>query len=149
MPSILDQVEKDYIVSYKAKDLPKISVLRMLKSAIKNAKIEKKDNLSDQDIYKIISKEIKQRRESAEQYKTGNRLDLAEKELDEIKYFEIYLPTQLTDDEINKIIQETISSSGLDSISDFGKIMGLLIPKISGKADGSKVSALLKQILSK
>ncbi len=148
MSSISSQIEKDFIESYKSKDFSKIAVLRMLKNAIKNAQIDKNKDLTDQDIFKIISKEIKQRRESAEQYIAGSRQDLADKELEEIKYIEIYLPKQLNDDELTKIIRDTILKSGSNKISDFGKIMSLLMPKVIGIADGKKVSIILKQILS-
>lgn len=149
MSSIVQQIEKDYIESYKAKNELETSVLRMLKSAIKNAQIEKKDMFNDDVVYKIIIKEVKQRKESSKLYIRGGRQDLADKEQQEIKIFEKYLPAQLTEDEIKNILSVVMTENGLSSPSDFGKIMSLAIPKFSGKADGSMVSSILKSLLSK
>ncbi len=149
MSSIVQQIEKDFIESYKAKDETRISVLRMLKAAIKNSQIEKGDQFCDDLVYKIISKEIKQRRESAELYQKGGREDLANKELLEIKVIEKYLPLQLNKEDIISILKSVIAENNLSGTSDFGKSMKLAMAKFSGRADGALVSSILKSLLSK
>ncbi|OQB05655.1 MAG: glutamyl-tRNA(Gln) amidotransferase subunit E [bacterium ADurb.Bin212] len=148
MNSLSQLIDSDYISAYKNQETEKVSVLRMLKTAIKNSSIAAKTELTEEEIIKIISKEIKVRKESADQYTKGNRSDLADKELSEITILEKYLPTQLSDDEIESILRETINSSGLKDKASFGKVMGLSMPKLSGKADGQRVSQILSKLLS-
>lgn len=152
MNSLLQTIDKDYIVAYKSKDQSTISVLRMLKSAIKNYAIEKKieiDKLKIEDILKIISKEVKQRHEASSQYKKGGRQDLAQRENEEIDILTRYLPKQISDDEIIGILQKIIEQHGSSNPSDFGKIMSLAMPQFAGKADGNKISQILKTLLQK
>ncbi len=142
--AIFNQIEEDYLTAFKAHDELKIATLRMLKSAIHNGEIQKKDKLTDPEIYSILNKEIKQRKDSIEQFKKGNRNELAQKEEDEIKILSSYLPDQLSDEEVEKIVNETISSTGAHSMSDFGLVMKEVMPKLKGKAEGEKVSQKVK-----
>jgi uncharacterized protein YqeY len=137
-----EQIGKDFIVAYKAKDEVKSSVLRLLKSAIKNEEISKKTVLSDDEVIKIIQREIKQRNDSIFEYGKGGRSDLADKEKDELTVLKTYLPAQLSDEELENIVKSVISEE-----SDFGKIMGKVMPQVAGKADGSRVSAAVRKLL--
>ena len=145
--TLTEQIENDYLESYKNKDEAKTSLLRMLKSSIQNAKIAKKGELSDQDAIKLIQREAKQRQDAILDYKKGGRIDLAEKELKEIEYLKIYLPEELSDQELELIIKEGISQTGASGLSDFGKVMGATMPKIAGRATGDRVSQILKRLL--
>jgi hypothetical protein len=145
--TLAEQIEKDYLEAYKSKDEAKTSLLRMLKSSIQNAKIAQKSDLSDQDTIKIIQREVKQRIDAIEDYKKGGRADLAEKESKEIEYLKIYLPKELSDQELELIIKEGISQTGATGPSDFGKVMGATMPKIAGRATGDRVSQILKRLL--
>lgn len=148
MDSLQKRIEDDFIEAYKARDEKKSSLLRMIKSSLKNLAIEKKSDLSDSDIEKLLLKEIKQRREAADQYREGGREDLASKETSEIPMIEVYLPQQLNEDEIRDIVKSAISETGATSKADFGKVMGQVMPKVSGKADGTVVSKIVSSLLS-
>jgi uncharacterized protein YqeY len=140
--AILEQVEMDFIAAYKEKDEAKSSVLRLLKSAIKNEEIKKREPLSDDETIKIIQREIKQRNDSIVEYEKGGRADLAQKEKTEISILEIYMPTQMTDEELENIVKNAAGGE-----TDFGKIMGKVMPAVAGKADGNRVSAVVRKIL--
>ena len=146
--SLKDTIKQDYLTAYKAKEETKVSVLRMLQSNIKNVEIDKKEELLDEDIVKVVQREIKQRRDSIESYKSGKRDDLAKKEEDELEVLVGYLPKQLSDEDVEKIVKEVISQVGANSKADFGKVMGAAMPKVAGKADGNKVSGIVNKLLS-
>ncbi|MBI2011906.1 GatB/YqeY domain-containing protein [Candidatus Daviesbacteria bacterium] len=126
----------------------KVSTLRLLLSEVNNAKIQKGQELSDEEITGVIQKEIKKRKESIESFRKGAREDLALKEEAEAKVLESYLPTQLSDEELTKIIDLAINEVGANSIADMGKVIGKVMSQVSGKADGGRVSNLVKQKLS-
>ena len=140
--SLKDQITSDMRDAMRAHDKEKLSALRMLLSSIKQITA---DNAV---IQQIIAKLIKQRKDSVEQYLAGNRKDLADKESAEIKTFEVYLPAQLSDEEIQKIVDEVVTSAGLSGPAAMGKAMGMIKPKVAGKADMGRVSALLKARLA-
>ncbi|MFA7244376.1 MAG: GatB/YqeY domain-containing protein [Patescibacteria group bacterium] len=140
--ALSEQINTDFIAAYKDKDEAKSSVLRMLKSSIKNEEIAQKTSLSDDDVIKIIQREIKQRNDSIAEYDKGGRPDLSEKEKAEIDILNKYLPTQLSDDEIEAIVRKVAENE-----SDFGKIMGAVMPQVAGKADGNRVSAVVRKVL--
>lgn len=145
--SLLDQVDSDFNQALKSKESEKLSILRLLKSAIKNAEIEKKQPLTDEDVIKIIQKEVKQRKDSIESFQSAGRTELAEKEQSEIELLKKYLPAEISDEELEKIVKDSIDTVGAKSMSDFGNVMSQVMPKISGKADGSRVSEKVKEIL--
>lgn len=128
----------------------KLSVLRMLKSSIKYKEIEKGKGykLSDNEIIEIISSSIKQRKDSIEQFSKGNREDLVEKEKKEMEFLQLYLPAQLTQDELETEIKSAINEANATSVKDLGKVMKIIIPRTSGRADGALVSKLIKEKLS-
>lgn len=147
--TLTEQIEDDFLESYKSKNEAKVSLLRMLKSSIQNAKIAVKGDLPDQDIIKIIQREVKQRQDATEDYKKGKRADLAEKELKEIEYLKTYLPKELSDQEIELIVNEGIKITDSSTPADFGKVMAVAMPKIAGRATGDRVSLILKKHLNK
>jgi len=145
---ILDQIEIDYKNAMKEKDEIKVSTIRMLKSAVKYFLVEKvKKEASDDDVMGVISKQIKQRRDSIEEYKKANRQDLASKEERELNILAAYLPAQLNPQELENIVNKVISSSGLQSKADMGKIMKLVMEETKGRADGKAVSSLVSSKL--
>lgn len=143
-----DRILKDMVVAMKSQDKVRLSVLRMVKGAIQLEEINKKDNLTDDDVIGVLSKQIKTRKESIVEFEKGNRLDLIEKTNEEIKILNEYMPEQLSEDEVNKIIDEAFDKINPTSQSDMGKIMGLITPLLKGKADMSSVSKKVKEKLS-
>lgn len=125
----------------------RVSTIRFLNAEIKNAEITKKSQLTDEEIVEIIQRQIKRRRESVEQYRKGNREDLAEKEESEAKILAGYLPKQLTDDEIRELAKRAIKDTGAASIKEMGKVMSKLMPEIRGRADGKRVNEIVSELL--
>lgn len=146
--SLKETIEKDFIEAFKAKDELRSSTLKMLKSSIKNKEIELIKELDDEATIKVVSSEIKKRRDSAAQFELGGRPELAEHEKEEISILEKYLPEMLGDDEVKKIICDIINSNGIEkNASNFGAAMKLVMVELSGKADGAKISQILKGVL--
>ncbi|MBI2431188.1 MAG: GatB/YqeY domain-containing protein [Candidatus Levybacteria bacterium] len=136
--------------SMLAKDILKTSVLRLLLSAINYYEIQKGGagySATDEDVLAVIQKEAKQRKDSIEQFSAAGRQELADKETKELEMLQKYLPAQMAEDEISEI-KQTIREIGATTIADIGKVMGALIPKTKGKADGSLVSKIVKEKLS-
>ncbi|MDD5495559.1 MAG: GatB/YqeY domain-containing protein [Candidatus Omnitrophica bacterium] len=142
------KLESDMRNALKSKAAIALSVLRMLISAIKTFEIDKKiKEASDTDILQIIQRQIKQHKESIEQFKKGNRADLVEKELAELKILEAYMPEQLTEDELTGLIKEALAQTGAVTKSDTGKVMKVLMEKVRGRADGKLVNQLVSKLL--
>lgn len=148
--SLQKQIEKDFIEAMKAKEENKISALRMLKTALKNKSIEigKEKELDDHLIAEIVAKEIKARKESIVEYEKGARADLVQKEKAEIEALEKYLPEQLSEEEISKIVEKAIQKSGASGPQDIGRVMAQVMPHLKGKAEGSLVSKIVKERLA-
>jgi len=131
-----------------AKDAEKLSTLRLLKSALGYAQIEKKtDQLSDPDIIAVIQKEAKKRRDSIEQYRTGGRPDLADKEARELVVLETFLPQPLSPEELEALIRATIQELGASSKKEMGPVMKAVQAKAAGRADGKAISAIVGKLL--
>lgn len=146
------ELQEELKQSMLARDELKTSVLRMLISAIGYFEIQKGGagyGATDDDVMYVTDKQAKQRRESIDQFKKANRFDLADKENKELELLQKYLPAQITDEEIKKIVKETIMEIGVKSQADIGKVMAVLIHKVKGKADMGKVSQIVKEELSK
>ena len=146
------QLKDELKQSMLAKDATKTSVLRMVISAIGYYEIQKGGanyEATDEDVLAVIQKEAKQHKDSIEQFKTGNREDLVEKEQKELEILQKYLPTQMDETEIRKLVQEAISQTHSASPADMGKVMGALMPKVKGKADGGLVSKVVREELNK
>jgi hypothetical protein len=138
--------------SMLARDALKTSVLRLLLSAINYYEIQKGGagyEATEEDVLGVIQNQAKQRRDSIEEFKKAARQELVDKETKELEILSVYLPAQMTDEEITKLVKETISETQATSMADMGKVMGALMPKVKGKADGNLVSGIVKTQLSK
>lgn len=146
---ILKRIEEDLSASLKARDNIRVSTLRMVKSALKNAEIEKrqKGSLTEEDIIGVLSSLVKQRRESVEQYTKAGRFDLAEREQQEIGIIQEYLPKQLSKEELDSLIRQAIQDAGISSVKEIGRLMKVLMPKIKGRADGKFVNERAREII--
>ena len=128
----------------KAKEKEKTATLRLITSAIKQIEVDERRELSDDDVIAVLTKMVKQRRESIEQFTKGNRNDLAEIEEAELVIIQEYLPEQLSEAEIDQMIAQAISETGAETIKDMGKVMGKLKPQLQGRAEMGPDSAKIK-----
>lgn len=147
--SLKEKLNHDFIVARKAHQKTEASVLTMVRTAIRYKEIEKKGELADGDLIAIISHEIKQRKDSVAQYAAGKRMDLADKEKKEIAILMRYLPAQLSEKEIEAKVKEACRKTGATGPGDMGKVMGLTMKDLKGKADGVLVQKLVRQHLGK
>jgi uncharacterized protein YqeY len=148
---IREKIQNDVKEAMRAKEELKVSTLRLLIGAIQNYEIAKEGTsyeADDEEIKEVIGKEVKKRKESIEQFKAGGRNELVEKETKEMGILQEYLPEQMGEDEIKKIVDEKIKEVGASSITDIGKVMGALSGELKGKADMGIVSKLVKESLS-
>lgn len=146
--ALKEQLDADLKAAMRDKDALKLSVVRLLKSAIKYREIELMKPLDDGGVLQVISSEIKRRRDSVEQYRAGNRQDLVDKEEAEIAVLQAWLPKQLSTDELKAKIDEIVKQVGAAGPKDMGKVMKALQPEVQGKAEGKIVSELVKARLS-
>ena len=148
--SLEDKINQDYVQAMKARDSFTSSVVSFLRAQIKNVKVDKRlEKVPDEDVIAVIKKQAKQRQDSITQFKAGNRLDLAEKEERELAILKNYLPQEMSLEDLKKIIDETITSSGAASIKDMGRVMKEVLSKVAGQADNQTVGALVKERLTK
>lgn len=143
MSELLDRIKEDIKVAMKARQMDKLSTLRMLHSSIKNKGIELQRDLNDEDVVAVLTKEAKKRRQSAEAFDDGDRPELADKERAELEWLQSYLPEPYTDEEVSHIIDEVIENTGASSRREMGKVMGAVIPQIKGRYDASKVKDIV------
>jgi uncharacterized protein YqeY len=146
--SILSRIDDDMKKALKGGDKLKLTVLRGLKSDIKYRQIELGRDINDDDIIGVLSSATKKRKESIEQFAAGKRIDLAEKETAELRIIRQYLPEELSEEELRKLILESIQETGADSPGKLGLVMKDLMPKIKGRADGKYVNKLVLEMLS-
>jgi uncharacterized protein YqeY len=146
--NIREQIEKDYISAVKAKNAELVDTMRMLRAAIKNADIEKMAQQTEEEIVGVIGKEMKKLKDSVEQFVEGKREDLADKVKREIAVLEAYLPKQMSDEELLTIVKEEVEKLGVQTMKEFGKIMGAVMKRVQGLADGSRVKAAIEKILT-
>ncbi len=146
--SLKEQINTQIKEAMKAKENAKRDALRLLSSAFKQIEVDERRDLSDEDVIKIIQKQIKQRNDSITQYQTAGRDDLIEKELSEIAFYEPYLPKQLGDEELSSAIKAIISQVGAESMKDIGKVMGMASKELAGKVDGKRINECAKALLS-
>lgn len=145
---MVDKIQADLKQAQLSRDEIKVSTLRLLLSEIKNSEIAKGNPLSDEDIIAVLQKEIKKRKEAVLAFRSGGREDQAQKEEAEAKVLEGYLPEQISNDQLTKLIEESITELGASGIQDMGKVMGVVMGKVKGQADGNTVSSLVKERLS-
>jgi uncharacterized protein YqeY len=143
-----ERLDADQKTAMKEKDAVRLSVVRLLKSAIKYREIELAKTLDDAEIHGVIASEIKRRRDSVEQYRAGNRPDLADREEAEIRVLQGWLPAQLTMDELRVKVDEVVRKVGASGPKDMGTVMKALVPEVQGKAEGKTVSELVKARLA-
>ena len=162
--TLKQKISQDIIIAVKGKEKEKSVVLRSLNSAIKNAEInkraklskagetadlEKSSVLSDEEVIGVISSQIKQRKDSISEFEKANRSDLAEKEKAEMDILSVYLPEQLSEEVVRKIVSDAIVKTGAGSVKEMGRVMSAIMPLVKGKADGTMVSGIVKELLSK
>lgn len=148
MPTIKERLQEDWKTALKAKDKFTANVVSMAKASI--LLVEKTDGIQIDDVktIEILAKEVKQRREAMLEFEKGNRQDLVDQSQAEIEILLKYLPQQLSEEEIRKIVEDSATNAGAISIKDMGKVMALVKPQIIGKADGKLVSQIVKEILT-
>ncbi len=148
MSAVKAKLQQDLKTAMKEKDSFKRDTVRFLMSALKQVEVDERRELSDEDIYKIIQKSVKQREEAAKQYREADRPDLYEKEEREAALLKTYLPAQLSDQEIKSVVEETIAETGATTLKDMGKVIKAVMAKVGSKADGKSVSNVVKEMLS-
>ena len=144
----IDQLNQDMKEAMKAKDKFRLSVIRMLKGALQKAEIDKEEALTDDEELSILSRELKQRKDSVNEFHEAGRDDLADQTAKEIEIVENYLPKQLSEEEITQAVKEVIDQVGASSMKDFGKVMGTAVAKLEGQADGNQIQKVAKSLLS-
>jgi uncharacterized protein YqeY len=144
--TLQDKIQSELSEAMRSKDQLRLSVLRMMKSAVKNKEVDKMKPLEEAEVIAVLTTLIKQRKDSVDQFRKGGREELAQKEEAEIKIIQEYLPAAASDDEIRGAIQEAIQETGAASMKDMGKVMKATMMRLAGKtADGSRVSQLVKE----
>ncbi|WP_332632159.1 GatB/YqeY domain-containing protein [Halalkalibacter flavus] len=146
--NLLERLNQDMKNAMKNKEKDRLSVIRMVKSSLQNEKYKLGRELTDDDSLTVLNRELKQRKDSLHEFEKANREDLASKLRDEITVLEDYMPEQLSEEEVSQIVQETITEVGVSTKGDMGKVMGAIMPKVKGKADGGLVNRLVQQHLS-
>lgn len=148
--SIKDRLAEDMKAAMKAKAEGKqqLAVIRMVRSAIRQQEIDGKTELDDNGVIAVISKEVKMRKDSLEEFKKGGREDLVAQTEAEIAVLMPYLPQQLSEAEVRALVEEAVAASGASSQKDMGKVMGLLMPKVKGRADGKLVNTIVRELLN-
>jgi len=146
--SLEERLVEEMKQAMKSNDKLRLSTIRMIRSSMKNKEIELRKKLEDEDIVKVIQVMVRKGEESVEQFQAGKRVDLVEKETKEIEILKSFLPQPLSQEEILKIIDQSIQETQASSLKDIGKVMKSVMPKIGGKADGKLINQLVKERLS-
>lgn len=146
--TLLAILNNDIKQAMREKDKETLGVLRLMKAAIQNAGIESGRELTEGEELAIVIKEAKQRRDSLKEFEAAGRDDLVEKGHHELSIVERYLPEQLSEEELTEMIEKTMKEANITSMKEFGKLMGILMPKVKGKADGNQVNQIVKSLLS-
>ncbi|AOC56101.1 MULTISPECIES: GatB/YqeY domain-containing protein [Bacillus] len=147
--SLLEQLNTDMKLFMKNREKDKLVVIRMVKASLQNEAIKlKKDSLTGDEELTVLSREIKQRKDSLHEFSKANRLDLVDKVQKEIDILDVYLPEQFSEEELQTIVKETIAETGASSKADMGKVMSAIMPKVKGKADGAVINRLVSEQLS-
>ncbi|MBI4119559.1 MAG: GatB/YqeY domain-containing protein [Parcubacteria group bacterium] len=152
MAGLKQKISEDQKSAMKAGDALRLSVLRMLSAAISNKEIElrkKETGLSDDEVMNVISSEVKKRRDAIEGYRKGGRAEQAQKEEKEMTILKEYLPPEISDEELRAIVKKGVQDSGAEGEKDFAKVMKTIMPSLKGKASGDRISAILREELSK
>ena len=145
-----DRLVEDMKAAMKAKEEGKVrlSVIRMVRAAIKNTEIEKQTELTDDQVVEVLAREVKLRRDAIEEFSKADRLDKVRELEEEVAILMEYLPQQLTEDEIREMAKEIIAETGAQGLKDLGKVMGIISAKTKGRADGRFVNQIVRELLS-
>jgi uncharacterized protein len=143
------KLNEEMVTATKAKDKIRLSAIRMLKTALHNKEINLMRPLNESEVLQVLSSMIKQRKDSIEQFAKGGRSDLVEKEEAELKVIQEFMPAQMSEDEVDSLIKKAIEEAGAVSVKEMGKVMKILMPKLTGTADGKMVGEKVKAFLSK
>jgi uncharacterized protein YqeY len=145
--SLVQQLDQDMKAAMKQKDKETLSTIRMVRASIKKVEIDNRGELSDDQALEVLVREIKQRKDSLQEYEKAGRDDLASKEKREIEILSTYLPKQLTEEELRAIVDKAIAETGATSKKEMGKVMGAVLPLVKGRADSKQVNQLVQQLL--
>ncbi|TYZ27224.1 GatB/YqeY domain-containing protein [Selenomonas caprae] len=145
--SLKEQLTTDMKEAMKSHDKDRLAVIRMVRGAIRQQEIDGQKELSDEDVIAVMSKEIKMRKDSIEEFKKGGREDLIAKTQAEIDVLMPYMPAQLSEDEVRELVKAAVAATGAATPKDMGKVMGALMPKVKGRADGKLVNTLVRSML--
>ena len=145
--SIKDMLNRDMKTALKAGEKERLSVIRMAKSAILYVEKEKLHDLNDDEVIEVLFREVKKRKNDIKEYERLGRMDIVEDLKKEVDILNTYLPQQLTEKEVEEIVRQTILDLEVTSLKDMGKIMGTIMPKVKGRADGHIISAAVKKLL--
>ncbi|MCK6462365.1 MAG: GatB/YqeY domain-containing protein [Candidatus Pacebacteria bacterium] len=160
--TLKEKIKADFKEAFKAKEEVKLSVLKMVNAAIGNAEIEKRAkiiksggeateaavSLNDEEVLRVVSREIKKRKDSIEIYEKAGRAELAEREKAEASVLSAYMPEQLGESEVRELAKKSVEQSGAKGEKEIGKVMAILMPQVKGKADGATVTRIVKELLS-
>jgi len=145
---LYEKINTDMVLAAKGKDKLRLSVVRLIKTGLHNREIDLKRPLNDEECLQLLSAMVKQRRDSIEQFRQGRRMDLVEKEEGELGIIQSFMPEQMSEEDIAKEIENAVREVGAVSIKDMGKVMKILMPKLTGRADGKLVGDKVKARLS-
>ena len=146
--SLKDKLLSDMQEAMKSRDSVKLATVRSVISAVKNQEIDSKEELDEEEIFTLVSREIKKRKEAAALYEKGGRPELKDKEIQEMEILQTYLPEQVSEEDLRERIQEVIAETGAEGMQDFGKIMKTLVPEFKGKADNALIKELTNEYLN-
>ncbi len=146
--SLKDQILADMKTAMREKNASQLESIRMLRAAVQRVEVDEQIEVDDAQVLAIVEKQIKQSKDAITQFNNGDRADLAEKEQVHVDNLMVYLPEQLSDEEVQDAVAQAISKTGAESMKDMGKVMGLLKGQLQGKADMGKVSGIIKSKLS-
>ena len=146
--TLKEKLLSDMKEAMKSKDSLKLGTIRSVIAAVKNQEIDLRKDLDEEDVLTIVSREVKKRKEAASLYKKGRRPELEDKEIQEMKILQTYLPEQVSEEDLRQRIQQVIEETGAEGMKDFGKIMKTLVPEFKGKADNALIKELASEFLN-
>ena len=145
--TLKEHITEDMKQAMKERNKLKLDAIRMLRGAIRNREIEKQTELDDDGVLQVLANQVKKRKDSIEQFRDAGRMDLVERESEQLQAIEIYMPQQLSLEEIKELIDEVITDTGANSMRDMGKVMSTIMPHIQGRADGKEVNQMVREKL--
>jgi uncharacterized protein YqeY len=145
---LVEKVGQDLIAAMKSGESLRLSVIRLLRTRLKETQVEKRRELEDEECLKVVASEVAKRKEAIELFEKGGRADLAGRELKEIEILETYLPPKLSEEELRAIVSEAVKESGARVPGDLGKVMKVVMPKVTGRAEGSLVNRIVRELLA-